>query len=227
MIIIPTQIPTSQTTTKMQGKDFIFFTYERSWITMYILLQVINIQGNPHKIFWKNSTNLACHFWRQCIYFISTASRLTASFFKNYSITTNSTLLYFDIFTVCMQVATHSTVNSISSWHKNAKYSGYIFGSNILGSNQTYKVQIFWNNSILCLMPVFKVAAQHITWPWKHSWTVYWWALKFSRNLPDNHYYKLYRKKYILNMAHFFILLHISTIWTFLMPFDLRELHYN
>jgi len=28
-------------------------------------------------------------------------------------------------------------------------------------------------------------------------------------------------------MAHFFILLHISTVWTFLIPLDLTELHYN
>jgi len=137
VIIIPTQMPTSQTTTKMQAKDIIFLTYERSWITMYILLQVVNIQGNPHKTFWKNSTNLACHFWRQCINFTSTAIRLRASFFKNYSVTTNSTLLYFDVFTVRMQLSSHSTVSCISSWHKNAKYSGNIFGSNILGSNQS------------------------------------------------------------------------------------------
>jgi len=32
---------------------------------------------------------------------------------------------------------------------------------------------------------------------------------------------------YILNVAHFFVLLHISTIWKFLIPLDLRALHYK
>jgi hypothetical protein len=140
VITISTQMPTSQTTINMQGKDFIFFTYERSWITMYILLQVANIQGNPHKTFWKNSTNLACHSWRQCINFISTASRLTASFFKNYSVTANCTLLYFDVFTVCMQLFTHSTVSCMSSWQKMPSTLAIFLGATFYAATKLYKV---------------------------------------------------------------------------------------
>jgi len=140
-------------------------------------------------------------------FFTHTNGRWTARSCPNYSVTTNSILPYFAIFTFFCLTNSHmdSVLSHTLCWGESPGFLKGLFATKILGSiHCVYNVWLSWVDRSSCSMVVFHAGAMQITWSIINGFTRKKMHSFKQFQINTNRILKIFKVKniYICNMLH-------------------------